>query len=278
MEFRFAMCQTMVGTDKGHNLSQAREAIEDAVGRLGAEVVCLPEMFVCPYSTSVFADYSECLLSGPSFAMLSEVSRRCGVYVIGGSIPERQGDHIYNTCMAFSPTGELAATHRKCHLFDINVPGGITFRESETLTAGNAFTVLDTKWCKIGIGICYDMRFSELSRIYSYHYDCKMLCFPGAFNMTTGPAHWELLLRSRALDNQCYVAGVSPAQNPESAYKAWGHSMLVSPWGEVIVQAKMEKTTLVSKIDLSRVDSVRQSIPTRIQRRLDMYTFPSPKL
>ena len=155
------------------------------------------------------------------------------VWIIGGSIPERDGDNVYNTCIVVNPEGSIVAKHRKVHLFDIDVPGKITFKESDTLSAGNQLTVFDTPFCRIGLGICYDMRFPEQSQLMK-DAGAEMIVFPGAFNLTTGPAHWELLLRGRAVDNQLYVAGVSPARNPSSDYKAWGHSTLVSPWGKYV--------------------------------------------
>ncbi|XP_050495488.1 omega-amidase NIT2-A-like isoform X1 [Bombus huntii] len=128
-------------------------------------------------------------------------------------MPEIEGAKLYNTCTIWGPDGTLIARHRKAHLFDIDIPNKITFRESDSLSPGNSLTTFDVKGCKIGIGICYDIRFEEMARIYR-NKGCQMLIYPAAFNMTTGPLHWSLLQRFRANDNQLYVACISPARVP----------------------------------------------------------------
>jgi len=167
--------------------------------------------------------------------------------LIGGSIPERDGDRLYNTSPIFDPHGNLIAKHRKVHLFDINIPGKITFKESTNLSPGNSLTVVETVYGKIGIGICYDIRFAEMAGLYQ-KLGCVMVFYPGAFNMTTGPLHWELLARSRAVDNQMFVACVSPARCLEADYHAWGHSCVTNPYGEVIAKAGHEDEIVYADI------------------------------
>merc|ERR1711934_861995 len=160
--------------------------------------------------------------------MMACAAKELAVYVIGGSVSERDSEgRIFNTCVIFDPKGEIVGKHRKVHLFDIDIPGKITFKESETLTGGSALTTFDTPWGKVGVGICYDIRFPELALLMRQQ-GCKLLVYPGAFNQTTGPAHWELLQRARAVDNQVYVAGVSQARIHNAGYQAWGHSTVVS--------------------------------------------------
>merc|ERR1711924_173886 len=171
---------------------------------------------------------------------------------------------------AFSPTGEVVAHHSKVHLFDIDIPGKQTFRESDSLTAGSAVTTFDTPWCKVGLAICYDIRFPQLA-VLMREQGCKMLIYPGAFNTTTGPAHWKLLQRARAVDNQCAVVTSSPARNPSSSYQAWGHSTIVDPWGEIVATCGHEPTTIHATVNLDRVDQVRQQVPISKQKRLDVY-------
>mmetsp|Transcript_60949 Transcript_60949/g.137841 ORF Transcript_60949/g.137841 Transcript_60949/m.137841 type:complete len:188 (-) Transcript_60949:366-929(-) len=181
--------------------------------------------------------------------MMAEAARNGRVWLVGGSVPERGEDgKIYNTCAVFSPSGELVAKHRKVHLFDIDVPGRITFRESDTLTGGDKVTVFDTPFGKIGIGICYDMRFPHLSALMRAR-GCSLLVFPGAFNTTTGPPHFELLQRARALDNQCFVVTASPARptDPE-AYQSWGHSSVIGPWGDVLATTGHEPGTVHAEL------------------------------
>ncbi|KYQ50911.1 Omega-amidase NIT2 [Trachymyrmex zeteki] len=156
------------------------------------------------------------------------------------------------------------------HLFDIDVKGKITFRESDSLSAGNSLTVFEAKGCKIGIGICYDIRFEEMARLYR-NKGCQMLVYPAAFNVTTGPLHWSLLQRARATDNQLYVACVSPARGSPPGYVAWGHTQLTNPWGEILGELDAVEDMIVSDIDLKIVDEVREQIPVFNQRRTDLY-------
>ena len=166
------------------------------------------------------------------------------------------------------------------HLFDNDVPGKITYKESETLSPGDAVTVVDTPFGKLGVGICYDMRFSELSLLMR-EMGASLLVFPGAFNTVTGPAHWELLQRARALDAQSYVLTASPARAPADSagyqggapYQAWGHSSVVGPWGDVLATTSHEPTIVRHKLDLARIAEVRQNIPTSKQRRTDLYVL-----
>ncbi|KAM5275226.1 omega-amidase NIT2 isoform 4-T4 [Hipposideros larvatus] len=185
------------------------------------------ECFNSPYGTNYFPEYAE-KIPGESTQKLSEVAKECSIYLIGGSIPEEDAGKLYNTCAVFGPDGTLLVKHRKLHLFDIDVPGKITFQESKTLSPGDSFSTFETPYCRVGLGICYDIRFAELAQIYAQR-GCQLLVYPGAFNLTTGPAHWELLQRGRAVDNQVYVATASPARDEKASYVAWGHSTVVNP-------------------------------------------------
>uniref|UniRef100_A0A8C7XKQ5 omega-amidase n=1 Tax=Oryzias sinensis TaxID=183150 RepID=A0A8C7XKQ5_9TELE len=270
--FRLAVVQLQVTSVKADNLSRARRLVQQAAGQ-GSKVVLLPECFNSPYGTSFFSDYAE-KIPGESTQMLSEAAKESQVYLVGGSIPEEDGGKLYNTCAVFGPGGEMILKHRKIHLFDINVPGKICFQESETLSPGNSLSTFDTPFCKVGVGICYDMRFAELAQVYSRE-GCQLLVYPGAFNMTTGPAHWELLQRGRAVDNQVYVATASPARDEAASYVAWGHSTVVNPWGEVISKAGAEETVIYADIDLQYLSDIRRQIPITAQRRDDLYSVTS---
>jgi len=260
----------LVGKDKALNLNNAIKAIEECVTK-GANIVCLPEMFNCPYSNDSFGPYSEAIPNGSVCQQLLQTAKNNNVYIVGGSIPEKLDSKLYNTSMVFDTSGKMIAKHQKLHLFDIDIPGQITFKESETLTAGDSLTMFDTKYGKIGVGICYDIRFAEMAMSMRAA-GCKLLIYPGAFNMTTGPAHWELLARSRALDNQCFVAITSPSRNPDSTYQAWGHSTVVNPWGEVIATTDHNPGIVMTDVDLSKVEEIRGNIPISKQRRYDVYT------
>ncbi|XP_050364454.1 omega-amidase, chloroplastic isoform X2 [Argentina anserina] len=203
-KFKIGMCQLSVTADKGRNIAHARKAIEQAAAK-GAQLVLLPEIWNGPYSNDSFPVFAEDIDAGgdasPSTAMLSEVARRLKITIVGGSITERSGDQLYNTCCVFGTDGKLKAKHRKIHLFNIDIPGEITFIESKILTAGQTPTIVDTEVGRIGIGICHDLRFQELAMIYGAR-GAHLICYPGAFNMTTGTLHWELCQRARATDNQ----------------------------------------------------------------------------
>ncbi|KAL1840489.1 hypothetical protein VTJ49DRAFT_441 [Mycothermus thermophilus] len=285
---RIACVQLASGSDKAANLARAAEKVREAAAG-GAKIVVLPECFNSPYGCDYFPRYAETLLpsppseeDSPSFHALAAMARDNGVYLIGGSIPEREttpssqeGEELqtryYNTSLTFSPSGTLLATHRKVHLFDIDIPGGITFRESDVLSPGNKLTVVDLpEYGLVGIAICYDVRFPELATIAARK-GCFALVYPGAFNLTTGPLHWELLGRARALDNQCYVALCSPARDMRGVYHAWGHSLVVDPMAKVMVQAGEKEEIVFADLDDQRIESARTGIPLRHQWRFDVY-------
>uniref|UniRef100_A0A671RS52 omega-amidase n=1 Tax=Sinocyclocheilus anshuiensis TaxID=1608454 RepID=A0A671RS52_9TELE len=260
-KFRLALAQLHVSKIKADNLGRAQKIVKEAAGQ-GAKVVVLPECFNSPYGPGFFAEYAE-KIPGESTQVLSEAAKECGVYLVGGSIPEEDGGKLYNTCSIFGPDGKLLVKHRKIHLFDIDVPGKIRFQESETLSPGNCLSMFETPFCKVGVGICYDIRFAELAQIYAKK-GCQLLVYPGAFNMTTGPAHWELLQRGRAVDNQVYVAAASPARDESASYVAWGHSSVVNPWSVLSV-----------RLYLQYLADMRQQIPITTQRRNDLYSVNS---
>ncbi|KIR36849.1 hydrolase [Cryptococcus deuterogattii MMRL2647] len=204
------------------------------------------------------------------------MARSSGCWLIGGSIPERdeKTDNIYNTCTVYDPEGivqsTLVAVHQKVHLFDIDIPGKQTFKESDTLTGGSHLTTFTTPFGKIGLGICYDIRFPEMAMIAARQ-GCIAMIYPAAFNTTTGPMHWTLLQRARAVDNEIYVAMCSPARHPEAPYQAYGHSSVVNPVGDVVVEADHEPTTIYADIDPELLAATRRSIPVTVQRRFDVY-------
>jgi omega-amidase len=277
---KLALIQLACTADKAHNLSHARSKVLEAAQKHNAGIVVLPECFNSPYGTKYFPKYAETLLpsppteeQSPSFHALSKMAAEAKVYLIGGSIPELEpkSKKIYNTSLTFSPSGELLATHRKVHLFDIDIPGKITFRESDVLSPGNNITILDLpEYGKIGIAICYDVRFPELATIAARK-GAFLLLYPGAFNTTTGPLHWELLARSRAIDNEVYVGLCSPARDTNADYHAWGHSMIVDPNATVLEQLDESEGIVVAELTGEKIDEVRKGIPVYTQRRFDVY-------
>ena len=265
---RLAMIQMNVVHDKGQNLAHARELLVRAA-RSGIDLAVLPEMFCCPYSNRFFRAYGE-EEGGPAWTLLSQTARELQIYLVGGSMPELSGGKVYNTSYVFDREGRQIAKHRKAHLFDIDVEGGQRFRESDTLTPGDRATVFDTEFGKMGLCICFDFRFQELAKVMADR-GAQLILVPAAFNMTTGPAHWELLFRQRAVDNQCFTVGVSPARDETAGYVAYGNSIAVDPWGTVLCRAGAEEAILCTDLDLTRIDNVRAQLPILSARRTDLY-------
>jgi omega-amidase len=277
---KLALIQLACTADKARNLSHARSKVLEAAQKHNAGIVVLPECFNSPYGTKYFPKYAETLLpsppsedQSPSYHALSRMAAEAKVYLIGGSIPELEpsSKKLYNTSLTFSPTGDLLATHRKVHLFDIDIPGKISFHESEVLSPGNQITIVDLpEYGKIGVSICYDVRFPELATIAARR-GAFLLLYPGAFNLTTGPAHWELLARSRAVDNQTYVGLCSPARDMSADYHAWGHSVIVDPNAEVLERLEEKEGIIVAELSGDRIEEIRKGIPVYSQRRFDVY-------
>lgn len=265
---RLALIQMKVTEDKLQNLQRAMDNVSRLANR-GAQFVVLPEMFTCPYDTSKFADYAE-EEGGETWLEMSHTARKNSIYLVGGSVPERDGKKIYNTCYIFGPDGEQIGKHRKLHLFDINISKGQFFKESDSLTAGKTPTVVETIYGKIGIALCYDIRFPELSR-HMVHKGARMLIYPASFNMTTGPVHWELVFRARAVDNQVYTVGCAPARDEEASYISYAHSLVVSPWGDVVGSLNEEEGFLMGTIDFGEVDRIREQLPLIKHLRPEVY-------
>lgn len=263
-----ALIQCLVGTNKEENIKNAIRLVEKATTN-GAKLVCLPECFNSPYGINFFKEYAENVPNGYTCEKLSQTAKLLNIHLVGGSIPEEENGKYYNTCTVWGPQGELLAKYRKMHLFDIDIPGKITFKESEILHPGSELATFNINGIKAGIGICYDLRFEELAKLYRLK-GCKLLIYPGAFNTTTGPIHWELLQRGRAVDNQVFVVSISPARG-KKGYIAYGYSQATDPWGKVIVTAGHEEEIVYCDINPNICDEVRNQIPIGEQRRLDVY-------
>ncbi|KAL7180464.1 hypothetical protein ACSBR1_043629 [Camellia fascicularis] len=230
------------------------------------------EMWNCPYSTDYFEKFAEDFDykdSSPSFSMLSEVALGNRITIVGGSMPERRKNgQLYNTCCVFGPDGNLKAQHSKVHLFDVYIPGDISFKESDNFASGDQPTIVNTDVGCIGIGICHDIRFPELAMLYRAR-GAHLICYPGAFNMSTGEALWELEQRAR----QLYVATCSPSRDSIGSYMIWGHSTVVGPSGKIIATSGHEETVVIAEIDYSITQQQREIIPLEKQRRGDVYRF-----
>ena len=266
---KIAQIQMHVGSDKNENIRHACALVRQAAMEQ-IDMAILPEMFCCPYDNACFRAYGE-EVGGAAQQALSALAKELGIYIVGGSVPELEDGKVYNTSFVLDPQGNTVARHRKVHLFDIDVKGGQRFMESDTLTAGNEITTFSTPWGLMGLCICFDLRFEELARIMTLQ-GVKALIVPAAFNMTTGPAHWELLFRQRAVDNQLFTVGTSPARDTAASYTAYGNSIVCDPWGSVVNRCGTEETVAITELDFDCVDEVRRQLPILSARRTDLYT------
>lgn len=266
-----AQLQLPVWPDQARTLSHMAEAVSEAASK-GADFVALPEMFCCPYEVQNFPLYAE-KEGGSVWQLCADLARRHHIYLSAGSMPELGCEgQIYNTAYVFDRSGIQIAKHRKMHLFDINIKGGQCFQESLTLTPGNTVTTFDTEFGTMGLCICYDFRFPELARLMTLQ-GARLLLVPAAFNMTTGPAHWELTFRSQALNNQVYAVGTAPCRDLSASYHSWGHSIVTDPWGAVVSELDENEALQITCIDLSYADQVREQLPLLRHRRTDVYTL-----
>lgn len=266
---KIAICQMQVSDNKATNLKHAEEIVLEA-SQKGAQMVILPEIFNAPYQNNTMVEYAESF-PGKSTAFMSNLACNNKIVLVGGSIPEMdKAGKIFNCSYIFDRQGALIGKHRKIHLFDIDIPGQISFKESEVFSAGDSLEIIQHPDFCFAVIICYDVRFPELARMAALK-GAKLLVIPAAFSMATGQSHWELLMRTRAVDNQMFVVAASPARNSSSGYKAWGHSIAVDPWGNIIAAGGIGEEIIYAELDWSLVDKVRQELPILQHRRPDLY-------
>ncbi|KAM3161209.1 CN hydrolase domain-containing protein [Lachancea thermotolerans] len=274
-KLKIALIQFACGApDKSANFQRCKTFVAQAMREQpGTELVVLPECFNSVYAATEFRKNAEVVQeSSPSVKFLSELAREHQVTLVGGTIPELEVEtnKVYNTCLVFDKTGQLIGRHRKVHLFDVDIPDGITFKESDSLSPGNKSTTLDVPQGKIGLGICYDMRFPEIATI-SARKGAFAMIYPSAFNTTTGPMHWHLLARARSVDNEMYTVLCSPSRVPGSGYQAYGHSLVCDPQGNIVAEAGEGEDIVYAELDPERISHMRRSIPVTTQVRFDVY-------
>lgn len=253
-----ALIQMNVTADKRENLKTARHQLLEAKTK-GANLAVLPEMFCTPYDLKLFGENGE-EEGGAAWIMLQEAATETEMYVVGGSIPEFANGKIYNTSYVFDPLGKQIAKYRKMHLFDVQIEGGQHFQESAVISAGDQITVFDTPYGRVGLAICIDIRYPEQALEMSGQ-QVDYIIYPAAFNCTTGPLHWEILFRVRALDTQAYTIGVAPARKQDASYVSWAHSLAVNPWGEVLADLGEDAKTEVLALDRAFIQKVRRQMP-----------------
>ncbi|GAB6847739.1 carbon-nitrogen hydrolase family protein [Paraburkholderia kururiensis] len=265
--YRVAALQMVSTPERERNLAEAEQLIAEAAAQ-GAQLVLLPEYF-CFMG---FKDTDKIAVrephgDGPIQRFLSDAARRHGVWVIGGTLPlvAPEPERVLNTTLVFDPQGAEVARYDKIHLFSFE-KGEESFDEARTIRPGDAVRTFDAPFGRVGLSVCYDLRFPELYRRMG---DCALMVVPSAFTYTTGRAHWETLLRARAVENQCYVLAAAQGGKHENGRRTWGHSMLIDPWGEIVAVRDEGAGAVVGDIDPARIQEVRSSLPAWRHRVLD---------
>lgn len=263
---RVAAVQMCAGLDKPANLAEAQRLIAVAAAQ-GAELVVLPELFNLYGNLKQAAAEAE-PLDGPTATMLADAAKRHGLWLVGGSFAEL-GDagKAYNTCLVFDPSGSVLGRYRKTHLFGVDLGPELRIEESDHLLRGRDITHLTTPIANIGLAICYDLRFPELFRQLSRQ-GMELLCVPSAFTRTTGRDHWELLLRARAVENQCYVIAANQVGTHAPGSASYGHSLIIDPWGRVLSAASDDAAeVIVAACSAELIFDIRRKLPA-LQHRL----------
>ena len=263
---KIAAVQMISAPDVAENIENARGLIASAAER-GAQLVALPEYF--PMIGAQDADRlaaREKLGHGPIQDFLRECATRHGIWLIGGSIPLHAEDagKLRNSCLAYNPRGDVVAHYDKIHLFGFR-KGSEHYDEAATIEAGSAPVAFDTPFGRVGLAICYDLRFPELFRQLG---EVDLIVIPAAFTETTGRAHWELLLRARAVENQCYVMAPAQGGRHPTGRMTYGNSMIIDPWGEVLARLDKGDGIAVAELDAARIAEVRTMLPALRHRRL----------
>jgi deaminated glutathione amidase len=272
---RVACVQMTSRADKAANLEHAERLVAQAAST-GADVVVLPEKWNVIGDPEVLHAAAETLEDGESVQAMASWARAHGITLVGGSVTERREgrEKLSNTSVVLDPDGEAVAVYRKIHLFDVEA-GGHVYRESDAEEAGEEPVVVEIEGWPVGLTVCYDVRFPELYRILALE-GALLFTVPAHFTLYTGKDHWELLLRARAVENQCYVAAAAQVGETLPGKLSFGRSSIVDPWGIVLAQAPDEPGVIAADVDRVRLEDVRRRFPALASRRPDAYTWPAP--
>jgi predicted amidohydrolase len=267
---RVAVVQLNTQDEPLLNLSNARQWVARAA-QAGAQLVTLPENFAFMGEEARKRELAERVdgaFPGPIVSALCEAASANGVWVLGGGMPERSDDPArpYNTSVLVNPKGEIAASYRKVHLFDVSLPDGTSLRESAATSAGSQAVTAEVMGVRVGLSVCYDVRFPELYRRL-VDQGARIVTVPSAFTLTTGKDHWHALLRARAIENQVFV--LAPAQHGKhpKGRTTYGKSLIIDPWGEVVAQCSEGEGFAVAHLDFEYQDKVRTSLPSLLHRK-----------
>lgn len=268
---RAAVVQMVSSHSVEVNLFQARQLLHQAREER-AQLVVLPESFACLGADDLRPiAAAEVGGQGPITTFLKEMSQELGVWLVAGTMPllpndAQENDKPYAACTVWSPEGVCAGQYNKCHLFDVEVNDDVSnYRESSMTLPGNDIEVLKLPECSLGLGVCYDVRFPEFFRKMA---GVDVVALPSAFTYTTGKAHWEVLIRARAIENQCFILAANQGGEHSPGRVTWGHSAIIDPWGEIIAEQKSPVPGVtVADIDLSQIQSIRKNMPCLEHRR-----------
>jgi nitrilase len=263
---RIAAIQMVSTPDPVENCRTAARLIREAA-EAGAMLITLPEYWAVlgRQETDKLA-CAESPGSGPLQEFMAGMAQECGICLVGGTIPliSAQPGKVLNTLLVYEPDGKQAMRYDKIHLFGFK-RGEESYDESRTIVAGDAVAVLQTPFARVGLSVCYDLRFPELYRAMGI---CELMVVPAAFTYTTGRAHWEILLRARAIENQCYVLAAAQGGTHQNGRRTWGHSMLIDPWGEILAQQPEGEGVIAGDIDNVQLEDIRASLPALQHRKL----------
>ena len=267
--FLAAAVQLNAGPDKEANVAAAAALVREAARR-GAELIVLPEMFAWR-GPRAGEDAAAEPVPGPTSDGLAAWARELGIILVGGSLLERspRAGRFHNTCTVYGRDGTLLARYRKVHLFDVDIPGHVTHRESDSKLPGDAVVTVPTDLGMLGLAICYDLRFPELFRRLSTA-GAELVCLPSAFTFATGAHHWEILVRARAIENQVYVVAPNQIGPTPSGIQDFGHSLIVDPWGTPLARAANTHAAIVAEIDRDYLARVRRELPCLEHRTFDV--------
>ena len=270
---RVAAVQMTAGPDEAENLARATRLVGRATED-GARVVALPELCFWRGRGSQYWDHAE-TIPGTRSATLAELARRFQCFLVAGSILERGTDgRCYNTSLLFSTTGEILAKYRKIHLFDVALEGtGVVVRESDRILPGTETVVVATDVGRFGLTICYDLRFPELFRALSDQ-GAEIVFLPAAFTQYTGRAHWQVLLRARAIENQVFVVAPALIGPMENGIPTFGHTMIVDPWGRLLSRLGVEEGVAAADLNFLELQRIRRQLPALQHRRSDLFSPP----
>jgi deaminated glutathione amidase len=268
---RAAICQMRSTEEVDANLAEGERLLGEAADA-GADLASLPELFSHLGAGGRIHEVAESVPDGATCRMLSAVARDRSMWVLGGSLAEREGDRVYNTSPLFDRAGELVARYRKVHLFDVELPDQPPFRESAIYAEGTELVTHETEFGRLGLSICYDLRFPELYRGLMA-VGAEVLLVPAQFQQTTGRDHWEILLRARAIENQCFVVAAGQwGEFGAGARRSYGHSAIVDPWGRILTEAPEEGSGVWSAdLDFAELRRIRLTLPALKHRRLGRF-------